>query len=204
MDSTSFQLCLASTSPFRAQLLRQLGLPFEQVSPGVDEEAYRHLPPLEMATSLAKAKAKALSHRGGFVIGSDQVLEMDGEVFGKPGSVEAAVDQLCRLSGRTHRLITAVALLEAESERVVYDVDIHTLTMHSWTRPQLEAYVTHDMPLQCAGAYKLEQRGIALFERIEADPQAADSSAVVGLPLMKLVGLFRQLGVEVLDQKLGE
>ena len=129
---------------------------------------------------------------------------MDGEVFGKPGSAKAAVDQLCRLSGRTHRLITAVALMEARSERIVHDVDIHTLTMHSWTRPQLEAYVAHDKPLQCAGAYKLEQRGIALFERIQADPQAADSSAVVGLPLMKLVGLFRRLGVEVLDQNLCE
>ena len=199
MKPASPQLCLASTSPHRAKLLRQLGIPFHQQAPGVDEDSYRHLPPLDMATTLAEAKARALSHRGGLIIGSDQVLEMDGEVFGKPGTASSAVEQLLRLSGKTHRLITAVALLDADRDRLVGDVDVHTLTMRNWTRAELEAYVAHDEPLQCAGAYMLERRGIALFERIEADPAAADSSAVVGLPLMKLVGLFRLLGVEVLD-----
>jgi septum formation protein len=151
-----------------------------------------------MATALAKAKAEALRFLGGYVIGADQVLELDGEVLGKPGTVDAAVVQLVKLAGRTHRLITAVALCEAETGRLEWDVDIHKLQMRPWSRPELEAYVSHDSPIQCAGSYMLERRGIALFERIEADPDASDSSAVVGLPLMKLVGLLRRFGLEVL------
>ena len=200
MEKTSLKITLASTSPYRGKLLEQLGMTFMQENPGVDEDSFRHLEPLAMARTLAEAKARSLHDRGGFIIGSDQVLEFNGHVFGKPGSHEAAVEQLCTLSGQTHRLITAVALLDADRNRLVHDVDVHTLTMRSWRRDQLEAYVTHDRPLQCAGAYMLEKRGIALFERIEADPQAADSSAVVGLPLWKLVQLFRELGVEILDR----
>jgi septum formation protein len=200
MTQAPINLLLASTSLHRAKLLKQLGLTFTQEAPGVDEELYRGLPPVEMARSLAEKKARALQKRGGFIIGSDQVLEVEGEVLGKPGSAKAAVEQLMRLSGKTHRLITAVALLEAATGRIEVDVDVHRLTMHAWSRLELEAYVAHDQPLQCAGSYMLERRGIALFERIEADPDAADSTAVVGLPLMKLVGLFRRFGVEILRQ----
>lgn len=191
-------LVLASTSPYRAQLMNQLGLSYTQHRPEVDEESYRDLDPIPMARTLAEAKARALSHLGGLIIGSDQVLECEGEVFGKPGSQEAACEQLLRLQGRTHRLITAVAVLDVARDRVEVDVDIHTLQMHPWSAEQIAVYVQTDDPIHCAGSYRLEGRGIALFRQIQADKETADSTAVVGLPLMKLIGLLRTLGFETL------
>lgn len=194
------RLILASESRYRRALLDRLGVPYEAVSSGVDETTSRHLAPLEQARVLARMKAEAVGAPGALVIGSDQILDLGGEVLHKPGTAERAVAQLERLSGRSHRLITAVAVHSADQERTEIDVDIHVLTMRALSRAQLERYVAHDQPLDCAGAYRLESLGIALFERIEADPATADDTAVVGLPLMKTLALLRRFGVEALDR----
>ena len=104
------RLILASTSPYRRALLDRLSIPYEVASPGIDEALYRHLAPREMAITLSMAKAEALDVSDALVIGSDQVVDLDGEVLGKPGSEENAVAQLMAMSGRTHRLITGVAV----------------------------------------------------------------------------------------------
>lgn len=194
-------LVLASTSRYRRALLGRLGVDFEVASPGVDESQWRDRPPATMARELAVAKAEALaaSYPGGaLIIGSDQVAVLDDEVLGKPGTAERAVEQLRRMAGRQHQLITAVAVHDVASGETLLDVDVHTLLMRSLTPALLAAYVAHDVPLDCAGSYKLEGRGIALFERIEADPEIADDTAIVGLPLLKLCRLLRRFGVDVL------
>lgn len=197
--STPRPLILASTSPYRRALLERLGVPFEARSPGVDERAVTRTTPEGLAEALAVMKAEALHDVGdALVIGSDQVVDLDGEILGKPGTVEGAVEQLLRLAGRTHRLITAVAVHDARAARTEVATDVHTLTMRSLDRDTLARYVAYDQPLDCAGSYKLETRGIALFERIQADPETADQTAIIGLPLMKTLVLMLRLGVDVL------
>lgn len=194
------KIVLASTSRWRRGLLERLSIPFEVRDPECDESGHRHLDPEQMTQELAILKARMGARPGetALVIGSDQAVEIDGKTLGKPGSVERAVEQLMLLQGRTHRLITAVAVYDTHSDEHFVDVDIHRLTMHQWPESVIRDYVHHDEPIQCAGAYRLESRGLALFKHIEADPVTADDSAIVGLPLMKTLELLRRCGVEIL------
>jgi len=190
-------LILASTSRYRRQLLERLGVPFTCTAPRCDEELlkveYGPLPPRELAERLAEAKARSVAAEWAqaVVIGSDQLAHLDGDILGKPGSRAAAVDQLRRLSGRTHELITAVVIVAAG--RVLRHTDTCRLTMRTLDDAALTRYVAVDDPVDCAGAYKLEARGIALFDRIDA----ADHSAITGLPLMALTGMLAGLGLVI-------
>lgn len=188
-------LILASTSRYRRALLERLGLPFTAVPPSCDEEALKDpaLPPQALAERLAamKATTTAAAHPGCVVIGSDQVCALGDELLHKPGTAARAVDQLLRLSGREHRLITAVAVVHPGGLR--RHTDITTLAMRPLDRAALERYVAVDQPLDCAGAYKLECRGITLFKRIESQ----DQTAIVGLPLMALTAILAELGYVV-------
>lgn len=189
-------LVLASTSVYRRQLLARLGLPFEVAAPSCDEEALKDERPDPVALASHLAKEKARSVAGQFahahVLGSDQLVEIDGEVLGKPGSAERAVLQLTKLAGRAHRLITAYAIV-CPGGALLEHVDAHVLHMRALTRPELERYVRADQPLDCAGSYKIEALGIALFERIEG----ADFTAIMGLPLVALTSSLRAQGFAV-------
>jgi septum formation protein len=186
---------LASTSPYRRQLLERLGLPFEVEAPGVDEGTVQGLgyAPRRLAEELAAAKAAAVArrHPAALVIGSDQVCALGERIFGKPGTAAAAVEQLSLLSGRTHELLTAVCL--RRGEQVLSHTDVARLTLRELPLEALGRYVAADRPLDCAGSYKLEQRGIALFERLECE----DHSAITGLPLLALCRMLRAFGVEL-------
>ncbi len=193
---------LASTSPYRRALLARLAVDVEVAAPGVDESAARHLDPVEMVRWLARAKAEALASAypgGAHIIGSDQAAVLDGEALGKPHTAAGAIAQLSRLAGRAHTLATAVAVHDVASGETVLDLDLHTLHMRRLSPALIEAYVACDEPLDCAGSYRLEGRGIALFERIEADPEIADDTAIIGLPMIKLCRLLRDLGRDVLE-----
>lgn len=192
-------LILASTSRYRRALLERLGLPFVARAPACDEVRHPGEPPLGLARRLAREKAESLADAapGTLVIGSDQVVDLDGEVLGKPHTVAGAVAQLQRLQGRSHRLITAIAVHQVGG-RTLEAVDVHTMLMRPLDDDALRAYVAHDEPLDCAGSYRLERRGIALFDRVDADPETADDTAIVGLPIMKLLRLLRALGVDPL------
>lgn len=194
-------LILASTSRYRQALLARLSVPFSAVAPACDESLFRHLEPATQARTLALRKAQALPPQAedALIIGSDQVLELSGEVLHKPGTAAAARAQLRALSGRQHRLLTAVAVYEPQSGRSEVDMDVHTLTMRDLSDAAIAAYVAVDQPLDCAGAYALERRGIALFAHIAADPEGADDTAIIGLPLMKLCRLLRGFGYDVLE-----
>ena len=190
------RLVLASTSPYRRALLERLGVPFEVHEPRVVEDAYKReaVSPRSLAERLAEAKATSLGDvvPDANVIGSDQVVAFQGEVFGKPGDAEGAVAQLLALSGRTHELLTAFAV--ARGGRVLArHTDVTRLRMRPLDREALGRYVEADRPFDCAGSYKLERRGVTLFDRIESD----DQSAVTGLPLIALTGVLRDLGYPI-------
>ena len=188
-------LVLASTSVYRRSLLERLGVPFRWRAPLCDEESLKteEIDPRSLAEALAHAKAASLHvvEPDATVIGCDQVVSVQGEVFGKPGSTEGAVEQLSAMAGRVHELITALVVVAGE--RSFSHTDVTRLRMRQLSRGAIERYVAADQPLNCAGAYKLESRGIVLFEKIESD----DHTAVTGLPLIALVTILRELGYKV-------
>jgi septum formation protein len=189
------ELILASTSPYRRNLIERLGLPFSSVPPGVDEAVIQAQGdrPRALAERLAleKALAVARSHPEATVIGSDQIALIDGTILGKPGTVAQACAQLDRLEGRTHDLITALCVWSRNQAH--RHIDVTRLTMRSLTADEVRRYVDADLPLDCAGAYKIEGRGIVLFERVETQ----DPTAITGLPLMALTTILRRLGFPV-------
>ena len=191
-------IILASTSRYRQALLSRLGVPFVVVDPAVDEAPTQATATdaRSMVTELARLKATAPAQRfeRGLLVGSDQCAEVLGERLGKPGSVEAAHAQLRRLAGKTHRLWTAVAVHDVETGRTEVEVDVTSLTMRQLTDAQIQAYIARDNPIDCAGSYKIEKGGPALFERIET----SDPTAIEGLPLTVLARLLLTHGVDVL------
>jgi septum formation protein len=188
-------LVLASTSRYRGELLARLGVPFLAAAPDCDEDAYkaRGLSPRELAETLALAKAESLraAYPDAAILGGDQLAAIDDAILGKPGSGAAACAQLARLAGRTHTLITATALIAPG--RVLRHTDVTHLTMRALSSAQIERYVAVDQPLDCAGSYKLERLGIALFSRIES----ADHTAIVGLPLLAITAMLDEIGIVI-------
>lgn len=193
------QLLLASTSSYRRALLARLGLPFEAVPPPFDEEvAKRALAALsveELSMELARGKARSVARPGSLVIGSDQIAVIDGMRLDKPGTVEAARAQLRHLAGRTHRLVTSVVVVNGTTGEEHTAIDVHTLTMRSLDDGQIARYVDRDRPLDCAGSYKIESAGVALFESVEG----RDATAIVGLPLLAVTAILRRFGMDPLD-----
>ena len=189
------ELILASTSRYRRELMTRLGLPFRAMPPACDEEALKRpeLAPEALAVMLALAKAESLreTEAGATIIGSDQVAALGEVILSKPGTAARAIEQLTLLAGRTHVLVTAVAVAHAGG--VIEHVDVTRLSMRPLTRAQIERYVEADAPLDCAGSYKLEARGITLFERVASE----DHSAVTGLPLIALTSMLARLGYPV-------
>jgi septum formation protein len=189
------ELVLASTSVYRRALLERLGVPFRWRAPRCDEESLksRETDPRGLAEMLALAKAKSLveAEVNATIIGSDQVVSFQGKIFGKPGSADRAVEQLVAIAGQTHELITAIAVIH--DDQVFRHSDVTSLRMRPLSRAAIKRYVAADQPLDCAGAYKLESRGVALFEQIDS----ADHSAITGLPLLALVRILCELGYEI-------
>lgn len=188
-------LVLASTSRYRRELLARLGLPFRAIAPACDEDALKvpGMAPEALAAKLALAKAESLraAEPGAVIIGSDQIAALGDVVLHKPGTSANAEEQLAMLAGRTHALVTAVAI--AHPGGVLRHLDVTRLTMRPLAAEQIARYVAADAPLDCAGSYKLEARGIALFSRIESD----DHSAITGLPLIAVTSMLASLGFTV-------
>jgi septum formation protein len=188
-------LVLASTSVYRRALVERLGVPFRWRAPLCDEESLKSTEsdPRALAEALAHAKAASLVpvEHDATIIGSDQVASFQGQIFGKPGSIAHAVEQLSAMAGQSHELITALAVVKGD--QVFRHTDVTRLQMRRLSRAAIDRYVAADQPIDCAGAYKLESRGIVLFEKIESD----DHTAVTGLPLIALVTILRELGCEL-------
>lgn len=193
--TTMPRIVLASTSPYRQQLLARLHLPFDCISPQVDEVAIAGESPRVTARRLAQAKAEAVAaaHPDALVIGADQVADLDGKPLNKPGSHTAALSQLITLQGRTAVFHSGLALAAEGGRRVTVDSVPTTVRFRSLSRAQLDAYLHIDRPYDCAGSAKIESLGIALVEWVRSD----DPTALIGLPLIRLVGLLSQAGVTV-------
>jgi septum formation protein len=189
------QLILASTSKYRKELVSRWRVPFTCASPEVDETPREGETPLSLAQRLALAKAQAIArlHPMAFVIGSDQVLDLNGEPLGKPHTHANAVAMLRRMSGKTMQFITAVAVVHGDA--VQTGIDTVNVTIKPLTDAQIETYLQLDQPYDCAGSCKSESLGIALCERIDS----IDPTSQIGLPLMLTQRLLAQLGYEVLD-----
>ena len=173
--------------------MTQLQLPYEWVNPRFDEEPLKAwgLSASDLVERLALEKAKSVleAHSDKAIIGSDQVVTIGGEILGKPGTPEAAVEQLLKLNGKTHELLTSVVVL-AEGE-VWQHTESTRMTMDKLSEESLKRYVSKDKPLDCAGSYKIESLGISLFVRVEG----SDPSAIQGLPMMALSARLRELGL---------
>ena len=186
-------LVLASTSPYRRALLERLGLPFETAQPRTDETPRPGEAPEALALRLAEAKARAVATRfpGALILGSDQVASCAGEIFGKPGDLAKAAQQLQRLSGRTVIFHTAACLLDTRSGRCLLD-DIPTqVTFRDLSAAEITAYLQREPAYDCAGSAKAEGLGIALLRRCES----SDPTALIGLPLITVCDFLRQAGV---------
>ncbi len=186
-------LILASTSVYRRELLQRLRLPFQCERPQVDETPLDGESPPRLAMRLAAAKAAdvAARHPGAWVIGSDQAADLNGEPLGKPGTVEAARAQLMAMSGQAVHFHTAICLARGEAR--LDAVDVTTVRFRHLQADEIARYVEAEQPLDCAGSFKCEGLGIALFEAIRND----DPSALVGLPLIALSRLLREAGFTV-------
>ncbi len=188
-------LILASSSVYRRELLGRIVREFQTASPSVDEAMFHSSihDPAQLASTLAREKASAVSgaRPQAIVIGSDQVVDLDGLVLGKPGTADRAVQQLLQMSGKRHRLITAVCIID--SSGLSEFVNETWLSMRTLSWEEATRYVAVDQPLDCAGSYKIEAAGIGLFDRIECD----DFTAIVGLPLLQLAKELRRRGIAI-------
>lgn len=171
--------------------MSRLDLDFETEPPDLEESSRPGESPAEMAARLARAKTRRIhrDHPDAWVLGADQTVALDGELFRKPGTVDAAVDQLRRLAGRTHELTCAVACRSPDGELEEATVD-YEMTMRDPGDEALRGYVERDRPLDCAGAYKIEQRGIRLFRSMRGD----DYTAIIGLPLTRVWSILDRAG----------
>ncbi|MFP4606998.1 MAG: Maf family protein [Thiohalospira sp.] len=189
-------LILASTSPYRAAQLRQLGLDFEAVAPGTDETPLPGEPPETMVARLAEAKAGAVAcrHPTAVVVGSDQCAALDGRALGKPGDFDTAFAQLRAASGRTVVFQTAVCVRREDLGFTRTEVVPFAATFRELTDDRIARYLERDRPFDCAGSIRIEGLGPALLERAEGD----DPTAVTGLPLIHTAHLLEAAGRSVL------
>lgn len=190
------KLILASSSPFRRELLARLKIPFETVSPDVDESPLPGEAPQATARRLAIAKARKVAEgrRGALVIGSDQVAVYDGKIVGKPGDHDTAVAQLRAASGRTVELYTGLALLNSDTGHLQVEVVPYRVTFRSLDDTQIERYLAKEQPYACTGSIRSEGLGIALLEKLEGD----DPNALIGLPLIRLVHMLENEGIKII------
>jgi septum formation protein len=183
---------LASTSPYRRELLARLGIAFEAVAPGVDEAPRATELPVDRALRLAHEKAASVAarHPEALVIGSDQVAVRADTVLEKPGDATRSREQLALLSGHSARFYTACALLAPRAGPHLAHVDTTTVTFRPLTDEEIARYVERERPYDCAGAFKAEALGVTLLEAIETQ----DPTALIGLPLIWLAGALRSAG----------
>ncbi len=189
-------LVLASTSPYRKIILAKLGLPFEVVAPYVDEAIHDYESPEQLVARLAEAKAKAVAQRfpAALIIGSDQVAVIDGQVIGKPHTHDKAVAQLKRASGKRVAFLSGLCLYNSKSCCSQTDVVPFYVVMRQLSDQQIQNYLQQEQPYDCAGSFKSEGLGIALFERLEG----TDPNTLIGLPLIRLIRMLENEGVYVI------
>ena len=196
------RLVLGSRSPSRRNLLERLSIPFSVVPPDIDESRLAGESPEALVRRLSEEKARAVGARvgSGLVIGSDQVALLDDTVLGKPGNHANNVAQLAMASGRWLEFRTGVAVLDTASGRIRIDVVPFAVRFRALTAGDIEAYVSRERAYECAGGFRAERLGCALFERLRGD----DPTALQGLPMIRLCEMLRSAGLDVIHAPRGQ
>ncbi|RLJ17264.1 septum formation inhibitor Maf [bacterium endosymbiont of Escarpia laminata] len=196
MASATRTLVLGSTSPFRRELLNRLGIAFETASPEIDETPVPDEAPEALVTRLARLKAEAVreSWPNALIIGSDQVATIDGEILGKPGSHERAVEQLSKAAGKRVTFSTGLCLLNSRTGNTQVCCEPFHVYFRQLEQQAIEHYLQREQPYNCAGSFKSEGLGITLFEKMEGD----DPNSLIGLPLIRLVDMLANEGWDIL------
>ena len=190
------KLILASSSPYRRELLERLKIPFEVIAPEVDETPRPGETPSALVERLSIEKARKIADAqpGTLVIGSDQVAVYNGSIVGKPHSHDKAVAQLRSASGRAVTLYTGLTLINADTRNVQCEVIPYRVTFRALTDAQIESYLRQEQPYSCAGSVKSEGLGIALLEKFAGD----DPNTLIGLPLIRLVRMLENEGIKII------
>ena len=196
------RLVLGSRSPSRRNLLERLSIPFSVVPPDIDESRLAGESPEALVRRLSEEKARAVGARvgSGLVIGSDQIALLDDTVLGKPGNHANNVAQLAMASGRWLEFRTGVAVLDTASGRIRIDVVPFAVRFRALTAGDIEAYVSRERAYECAGGFRAERLGCALFERLRGD----DPTALQGLPMIRLCEMLRSAGLDVIHAPRGQ
>lgn len=189
------RLLLASSSPYRRELLSRLRLPFDCSAPHIDETAHPGESPEYLVRRLASEKARALAdtYPNHLIIGSDQVAVLGQRILGKPHTFERAKQQLRACSGKSVSFLTGLALLDSHSGSIQVDCTPFTVHFRELSDQQIERYLQAEQPFDCAGSFKAEGLGVSLFRATEGP----DVTSLIGLPLIRLVDLLDNAGVEV-------
>lgn len=189
-------LYLASTSPYRRALLQKLTSQFQSVRPETDETALPGETAVALVQRLAEAKARAVAANltTGLVIGSDQVAVFNNQIIGKPYTVAKAHAQLSTFSGQAVTFLTGLSVINAASGAVQTVLEPFTVHFRPLTQAEISAYIAREQPLDCAGSFKSEGLGISLFSKLEGE----DPNSLIGLPLIKLLALLRNEGLDLL------
>ncbi len=189
------ELILASSSPYRRELLERLRIPFSTASPAIDETPFQGEAPQETALRLAQEKARKIgsSHENALIIGSDQVAVLNGTQIGKPLTFENAFGQLKMMRGKTVVFHSALCLFNTRTKHIQSNIVPYAVTFRSYSDEQIVRYLEMEEPYHCAGSAKTEGLGIALIERM----QGADPNALIGLPLIALIDMLKNEGIEV-------
>jgi septum formation protein len=191
-ESLPERLILASTSKYREMLLQRLDLAFDCISPGTDETALEGESPNALVSRLASQKARAVASKfpTAAVIGSDQMAVLNGEILGKPGNHQAAVEQLRSCSGQTVEFLTAVSVQHVTNAFNESYTDVTRVCFRSLMETEIESYLRREKPYDCAGSFKSESLGVTLFENITS----TDPTALIGLPLIRTAAMLRRVG----------
>lgn len=189
----NLRLVLASTSPYRRQLLERFGQRFTVAAPDVDESPLPGETPVDLVNRLARAKAEVVARRNprSIVIGSDQIAVFGREILGKPGNPERCIEQLKAVSGQRLTFNTAVHVIQSDTGSNESHLDVTTVYFRKLSDDEITRYVARERPVNCAGGFKAEALGITLFERIESQ----DPTALIGLPLIWLASALRRSGL---------
>ncbi|MCR8921950.1 Maf family nucleotide pyrophosphatase [Dasania sp. GY-MA-18] len=188
-------LILASSSPYRKQLLQRLALSFSCISPDIDETPYPQENAQQLVLRLAQQKAQAIANGGhqGLIIASDQVATLNGNILGKPGNHANACRQLQQCSGQAATFYTSLHLLNSQSAESQQCVETYTVYFRELNAAQIERYLIKEQPYQCAGSFKMEGLGICLFEKLQGD----DPNSLIGLPLIQLISMLANEGIPI-------
>lgn len=193
-------IVLASTSPFRKQILEKLNIEFECAKPLTDESPKENESPVALVERLSIEKARAIKVQkpNSLIIGSDQVAVCNGNVLGKPHTFDNAVKQLMSFSNNVVTFYTGLCVLNSKTNHTTSLVEPFKVHFKELSKTDIENYIKAEMPLKCAGSFKSEGLGICLFEKLEGD----DPNTLIGLPLIKLTELLKQHQFNVLENQI--